>query len=359
MYQLALRPGRVKQVLESFEEMTVVEVIIPGEKNSKAINYPKLTGKVAAGDRVILNTTAVELGLGTGGYHFICFNLDQTTEKELLNREDGHILKLRYTPYQLRTRCWEEGDSDDIEKLRRRQNLVGFPVIIIPLHSLLAPLVIVFKTFHPEKRVVYLMTEGGSLPIAFSNQVRQLKEQGLIDSTITSGHAFGGDYETVNIFTGLLTAREQARGDLIIAGIGPGIAGTGSRYGFSGVELAFVNYAINILQGKSIVVPRLGFFDQRQRHYGISHHTITLLEELIDRPVDLPCPFNDIITEQLKETGIAGLHNIYFYPTTEVAAILEKSSFPFHSMGRRLIDDPLFFYTAGLACYRWEELMKE
>jgi hypothetical protein len=36
-----------------------------------AIAYPALTGSCAVDDRVLLNTTAVDLSLGTGGHHFV------------------------------------------------------------------------------------------------------------------------------------------------------------------------------------------------------------------------------------------------------------------------------------------------
>ena len=35
----------------------------------------QLTGRVDVGDAVVVNTTAVELGLGTGGWHVVHWNL--------------------------------------------------------------------------------------------------------------------------------------------------------------------------------------------------------------------------------------------------------------------------------------------
>ena len=40
-----------------------------------ALNYPTLAGPCGVGDRVLLNTTAVELALGTGGKHFVVARL--------------------------------------------------------------------------------------------------------------------------------------------------------------------------------------------------------------------------------------------------------------------------------------------
>ena len=36
-----------------------------------ALAYPALTGRPQVGDRVLLNVTALELGLGTGGYALV------------------------------------------------------------------------------------------------------------------------------------------------------------------------------------------------------------------------------------------------------------------------------------------------
>jgi hypothetical protein len=56
---LGVRPGAVE-----------VEVEVDGDK-SKAIAYTALVAVPEIGDQVSLNITAVALGLGTGGYHFI------------------------------------------------------------------------------------------------------------------------------------------------------------------------------------------------------------------------------------------------------------------------------------------------
>src|SRR5947207_1083265 len=55
----AARPGAVE-----------LEVDVDGS-SATAIAYPSLVGEVRVGDRVLLNTTAVDLGLGTGGAHFV------------------------------------------------------------------------------------------------------------------------------------------------------------------------------------------------------------------------------------------------------------------------------------------------
>ena len=366
MYEPALAVGKVIEVFQEYPGISFIRVEIPGEEPSRAVNYNYLTGRVKEGDTVILNTTAVRLGLGTGGYHFVYLNLgdrEGLAEDFLSGIEDrfvranlsasaGHIMKLRYTPLQFRILALEEEDSPCHEVIRGFESLEGKPVILLPLHSLLAPLAITFKNFYPEKRLVYIMTDGACLALEFSNLVRQLAEEGFLAATITYGNAFGGDYETVNIFTALAAAIEVLAADLIVVGMGPGIVGTSTRYGFSGVELAFIEKAVRILKGRSILIPRVSFADKRERHYGISQHTITLLDELITDPVEAAFPENDYIRKRLAGYGLEDRHVLAFYPIEEIKEILEGSTFPFHSMGRSFEDDPLFFITAGLAVYR-------
>lgn len=366
MNEPTLAVGKVIEVFQEHPGISFIRVKIPGEEATRAVNYNYLTGRVKEGDTVILNTTAVRLGLGTGGYHFVYLNLGgrkDMPEGFLPDREDksaldnhsrsaGHIMKLRYTPLQFRTLAVEEEDSPYHALIRDFESLEGKPVILIPLHSLLAPLAIAYKSLYPGKRLVYIMTDGACLALNFSNLVRELVQEGFLEATITYGNAFGGDYETVNIFTALATAAEVLAADLIVVGMGPGIVGTSTKYGFSGVELAFIEKAVRVLKGRSILVPRISFADRRKRHYGISHHTITLLTELITEPVEVVFPENDYIRKMLAEYNLEERHKLAFYPVEKIKEILECSSFPFHSMGRSIKDDPLFFITAGLAVYK-------
>ena len=67
--------GIVVEIADSSEVLDDIRVNVNGQIQ-RAYNYTKLTGKINIGDEVILNTTAVELSLGTGGYHFVISNLN-------------------------------------------------------------------------------------------------------------------------------------------------------------------------------------------------------------------------------------------------------------------------------------------
>src|SRR6266540_239736 len=85
-----------------------------------------LVGPVAVGDEVVLNTTAVDLGLGTGGWHVVHWNL---ARREWSREGRGHIMKLRYTSLQYDTGAAEE-DHPDLP-----ETLDGLPVVVCSLHS--------------------------------------------------------------------------------------------------------------------------------------------------------------------------------------------------------------------------------
>ena len=62
-----IRNGRVTAIGDRRPGATELRVALDGEAGEvPAIGYDRLTGPVAVGDRVVLNTTAVALGLGTG-----------------------------------------------------------------------------------------------------------------------------------------------------------------------------------------------------------------------------------------------------------------------------------------------------
>lgn len=67
------KKGFIKEILSKYNNITELLVDIGGLQQ-KAINYDKLTGIVQIGDDVLLNTTAVDLGLGSGGVPFCSFN---------------------------------------------------------------------------------------------------------------------------------------------------------------------------------------------------------------------------------------------------------------------------------------------
>lgn len=330
----------VKSLSAQYEEL---EVDLDGSLD-RAVNYVPLTGSAARGDTVVLNTTAVELRLGSGGHHFVWLNL-RNPENRLTGT--GHIMKLRYTPAQVRVLALEEEASPHHGQMCLAHSLDGMAVLVAELHSQLTPAVLTLQQEKPGVRVAYLMTDGGALPAYFSAAARCLRESGLLQSVITCGHAFGGDLEAVTVHSGLLAARHVVRADAAIVAMGPGLTGTGTPFGFSGLELGDNVNRVYALGGRAVAVPRISFADRRPRHQGLSHHTITALGRIALAPADLPLPVlpgeqGEQLLAQVRRAALPKRNHVFFVEGVSLDH-LRESGFDCSTMGRSLEEDPAFF----------------
>jgi hypothetical protein len=68
------------------------------------------------------------------------------------------------------------------------------------------------------------------------------------------------------------------RADVAICAVGPGIVGTGSRFGHGAVSLAEAANVATALGGVPILAARVSDADARDRHRGTSHHTRAVLD---------------------------------------------------------------------------------
>ena len=186
----------------------------------------------------------MELNLGTGGYHFVIYNLNSNGRD---TSKKGHIMKLRYTPFQIKTFAVEEQNSPHHKIFHEFKSLDNMPVVVGTLHSMLIPIASTLKYLNTNLKIAFIMTDGAALPLYLSNNVYELRQKDIIYKTITLGHAFGGDYEVVNIYNALITAKEIAKCDVAIVTMGPGIVGTGTPYGFTGIEQGYITDAVNDL----------------------------------------------------------------------------------------------------------------
>lgn len=345
-----IEKGKVIKILSKIPGKDVIVVEIHN-KEELAINYNQLTGTIHVNDLVLVNTTAVRLNLGTGGYHFVVNNLSIGESKSL---DTGHIMKLRYTPYQIKVLAAEEQESPYHEHFNNFVSLNNMPVIVGTLHSMLIPIIATLKYLSPETKVAYIMTDGASLPIYFSDTVHLLKTKGLIDKTITIGHAFGGDIETVNIYNGLIASKEIANCDVTVVSMGPGIVGTGTKYGFTGIEQGYILDVVNYLGGCSIGIPRISFADKRERHKGISHHSLTVFSEITRTRSYIPLyqfeeAQHNIVNEQLEEFDLYKKHNIVIEEENVLTIALSYFGLSVDTMGRKYYDDVTYFLTCSAA----------
>ena len=102
------------------------------------------------------------------------------------------------------------------------------------------------------------------------------------------------------------------------------------------------------LNGFPVVVPRISEADPRERHLGISHHTLTILD-LANHPAAIavsrqfPGQLTDRITAQLREHGLLDRHFALLTDDPPVHELFSKHQITVKSMGRGVNEDPAFF----------------
>lgn len=312
-------------------------VDLGGAEPERAYVLTQLTGGVAVGDRVVLNTTAVDLGLGTGGWHVVHWNLERDTWSE---PGPGHIMKLRYTSLQADTGAAEEHLAD------LPTDLAGMPVVACTVHSQVAVVAAAIAHRRPGARVAFVMTDGAALPLVLSDLVSALLEAELLVGTVTAGHAFGGDHEAVTVPSALTIARHHLHADVTVVGMGPGVVGTASALGTTAIEAADVLDRADALGGTPILCARMSADDGRERHRGLSHHSARVLElTRVQAQVALP-------SHATADAGrIEPRHQVVEMPVqaVHVAELLDRSGLAVTTMGRGPAEDPLFFEAACAA----------
>lgn len=319
-----------------------------------ALAYTALVGLPRPGDRVLLNVTALDRGLGTGGVALIVAIPDRLPPDP--TPAGGHIVKARYTPLQTMVQGVDEQDSPHHEVLRNAAGIDAMPVVMADLHSAVPAILAGLRQSSPQVRAVYVMTDGGALPIAFSRTVAGLSQAGWLAGTITVGQAFGGDLEAVNVHTGLLAARHVLGAEVAIVAQGPGNLGTDSPWGYSGVASGEAVNAAAVLGGRAVASLRVSEADGRQRHRGISHHSLTTYARVAMAPADLPVPllggsFGEKVLEQARAlaAGSAGRLQLREVDISGLAQALSTSPVRLSTMGRGLDQDPAAFLTAAAA----------
>lgn len=314
-----------------------------------AIAYPRLVGTPRVGDRVVLNVTALELGLGTGGAALVVAVPDRLPADLA---EPGHIVKARYTPMQATVLAADEQGSPHHDVLRDADSIAGMPVVVADLHSALAPIIAGIRALRPRTRVVYVMSDGGALPLWFSRSVPALRAAGWLSAAVTVGQAFGGDVEAVTVHTGLLAARLVLDAELAVLTQGPGNLGTGTRWGFSGVASGEAINAVNVLGGRPVAALRVSAVDERERHRGVSHHSLTALGRVAMTAADVAVPeLTGEFGAQIRSDcePLAARHRLVQVPLDGLTEALNDSPVPLSSMGRGLDADPAYFLSCAAA----------
>ncbi len=345
---IRLRRGIVTALGDARPGAHELEVSVDGER-ATAIAYPDLCGPVTVGDAVILNTTAVALGLGTGGVHFV-ISVEGST---VVDTDDlpGRVMKARYTPSQSAVASVEETDRDLLES---SPGLEQTPVVCAPLHSMIGPIAAGAKR-SGGARVVYVMTDGAALPGAFSRLVFDLREAGLLDGWISCGQAFGGEREAITVWTGMLAAKEVLGAEVIVVADGPGNLGSETTWGVSALTNGNALNAARTLGGRPVPALRVSFADARARHRGVSHHSLTILRDVCLVETNVPVPVLEdqeqraAVWGSLREAGLEERHQLVEVDGRPATDELASRHVDVRSMGRGVEEDPAFFLAAGAA----------
>jgi hypothetical protein len=350
--------GIVEGIESDAEEIQHLQVALDDRSRGRAISYPALSGRCEVSDKVLLNTTAVDLGLGTGGWHYVVARASDASGIAFDAASGGHVMKVRYTPMQVDVLAVEEQGSPHHQVMKEARELAGMPVACCGLHSHVPLVAAAVKHVDPSLKIAYCMTDFASLPLALSDMVRAARGAGLIDQSISCGQAFGGDLEAVNLHSGLLSARHVARADIAIVAIGPGVVGTATPFGHGGIAQGEAINAVSSLGGVPVAALRVSFADERPRHRGVSHHTLTALTDIALAPAvvavpELPEEYAETVEAALDDAGAFERH--VRADSDIVAQAPSLRGLEVTTMGRSQSDDPAFFgaaFAAGEVCAR-------
>jgi Protein of unknown function (DUF3866) len=300
-----------------------------------------LVGEVREGDEVVVNTEALDLHLGSGGFDLVHVNLSRGLSGG--GAPEPHVMKLNYTSLQHPVRPLERAEGAG------RGDARSACVLVIPLHGHLAPAAWAASTAAPGLRIGYVQSVGGALAGTMSKDVSQLRERGLLFGHVTAGHSFGGEEEAISVAGALDAAAASLGWDAVIVGPGPGLLGSATRYGHGGMAALDSAHAALALGMRTLLSPRLSQADPRPRHRGVSHHTVTVLGLLLGG-VEVPVPEGETAVIEALREALGARHHLRPQPAAldDYAA----SGLPQRTMGRSIKEDPIFYaapLAAGLA----------
>jgi hypothetical protein len=293
-----------------------------------------LLGEMREGDEVVVNVAALDLGLGSGGFDVVHANLTRGLGGG--GTESEHVMKLNYTSLQ-----------HPVEPVERPTGESGarpsVPVLVLPLHGHLAPAVWAAAQAAPTLKVGYVQTGGGALPGSLSRDVAELRERNLLCGHIAAAPAYGGEQEALSVPGALDAAAHRLGWDAIVAGPGSGIIGSATHLGHGGMAALDTAHAALALGMPTLLSPRLSAADPRDRHRGISHHTLTVLELLL-APVTVIAPEGDPDPIAALQSACDGRHRLSTAPADLDG--YAASGLPTTTMSRSLAEDSLFFAAA-------------
>lgn len=344
---LKLRRATVLELrgIHASEQSLVVRLENGDER--QAIVDLGLHGRCEVGDELIVNVQALDLRLGSGGFDIVHVNLTKGLEGDGIR--GAHVMKLNYTSLQHAVRSVEESEDGADRCVPGHIPRVGAAVAVLALHGQLAPVAWEFSRAAPDAKLGFIQTPGGALSGGHSRVVAELLDRKLLAGHVTAGAAFGAEGEAITLAGALHHASNELGWDAIVCGPGPGIIGSGSTLGHGGMQALESAHTAMALGARTLIVARISCADGRERHRGVSHHTLTVLELLL-RPVTVALPEGVEIPNEVGHD----LRRVWVD-----TASYGESGLPVETMGRSLTEDPVFFEAALCAGAVLGELCEE
>lgn len=332
--------GRLKLRRGVVVDEDPLTVEIDGERRT-AWADEALLGEMREGDEVVVNVAALDLGLGSGGFDVVHVNLTRGLDASGDGSE--HVIKLNYTSLQYPVEPVELPVRLSYRMGGKGAPEPSMPVLVLPLHGHLAPAAWAAAQVSPGLKVGYVQTGGGALPGSLSRDVAQLRERELLCGHITAAPAYGGEQEALSVAGALDAATNGLDWDAAIVGPGPGIIGSETRLGHGGMAALDSAHAALALGLPTLLSPRLSEADPRERHRGLSHHTLTVMELLLGG-VEVPLPLDrPEVAAQLADAA-GDRHKLH--ETQPDLAGYAATGLPTQVMGRGMEEDKLFFSAA-------------
>jgi hypothetical protein len=223
------------------------------------------------------------------------------------------------------------------------------PVAVLAVHGQLAALAWAFAAAAPGRTLGYVQTVGGPLPGEDSQSVLALRERGLLAGQLTAGPAFGGEGDAITTAGALHHGLTTLGWDAVVCGPGPGLVDSDSPLSHGGLAALDAAHAALALGCPTLLVARMSTAEERPRHRGISRHTLTVLDLLLEPvTVALPAGMRSPVGAELR----AGLGAVFGEPPASRPALeldVERPARITRHDWRRASVDLLAFASSGLS----------
>ena len=326
------------------EEPLTVEV--DGERRP-AWADTALLGEMREGDEVVVNVAALDLGLGSGGFDVVHVNLTRGLEGGGAAGGE-HVIKLNYTslqhPVEPVERALRSRSSDEAQRTRTG----AVPVLVLPLHGHLAPAAWAAAQAAPGLQGrLRADRRRGAAGLALAATSPSCASAACSAATSPPRPAYGGEHEALSVVGALDAAADRLGWDAVLVGPGPGIIGSETELGHGGMAALDSAHAALSLGLPTLLSPRLSAADPRERHRGVSHHTLHRAASCCSAPVEVPVPAGEPVADRRSSPRRPRLAATACARRRSTSTAYAASRPAGADDGPRLDEDPLFFAAAA------------